>query len=249
MAVKIRSRHLLNAARPWRRPILRLIGVALVFLMMWLAFETGRFRAGYDSVGADHRVSTVQEEMRLLQKKMSALRAENAELVSDNVIDSQAYKDVTQKLNQLNEEMLELKKELIFYRSILNPEEHEPGLRIQGVELLPTSKANTWRYKLVLMQRPSNDRMVSGRVDFVLKGKQGGRVIELVRPVLKLDSSSVMSFSFKYFETLEGQFQMPTDFVPATLIVKVAPEGSWVQALEQRFAWNSLVGGKDNVGK
>ena len=52
-------------------------------------------------------------------------------------------------------------------------------------------------------------------------------------------SGSTLEFSFKYFQQIAGMIMLPEGFKPASVRLRVQPEGS--NAIEREFMWKDVV--------
>lgn len=215
-----------------------------------MAYHFGQVRGGYQKKTAEAMLETQAEQVNMLNTRIDELLLENAQLASNMSIDATANKQVNQRLREYNEEILELKEELVFYRSLLTPADLEPGLQILGMQLAEhardnpeASPGNAYSYKIVLTQRRNRYKSASGRVDLQLSGLRAGREVTLYAEDLIVDSKAVLAFEFKNFQSLEGQLLVPVGFEPQIMLVSVLPEVRGLKQVERSFAWNSIVSG------
>jgi hypothetical protein len=90
------------------------------------------------------------------------------------------------------------------------------------IEAFNVAKAlsdNTYTFDLVLMQQDRIKTNIKGNVDVTLRGSQSGQVKELRLLDLMPQGSKPLVFSFKYFQVIEGQFELPADFQAETIQV------------------------------
>ncbi len=205
-------------------------------------FEYGRYQGGFDSEAAAVETQGLNDQIVILNSRIDELTLENAQLASDSEIDATANEQVTGKLRQLNEEILELKEELVFYRSLLTPAELEPGLQILGVQMSNKGKSQ-YGYKVVLAQRRNRNRLASGNVSVEVVGLQDGRTTRLYAKDLINNSEKALAFRFKNFLSLEGQLTVPGDFTPQNILVGVNPRERGLKRVERSFKWDSIVTG------
>ena len=130
------------------------------------------------------------------------------------------------------QEMLKLREELDFYRNIISPANKTGGLQIQRLYIMPGSDAGQYRYKLVLIQALKHERAVDGRVQFEVVGDRGGAASKLRFP----ESERGINFSFKYFQDIEGKWDLPVGFRPRAVIVRVLATDR-NNGTEETFPW------------
>jgi hypothetical protein len=184
------------------------------------------------------------EQVSILNARIDELMSENAHLASSSEIDATASKQVGEKLTELNDEMLELKEELVFYRSLLSPAEMEPGLQILGIQMIKDGSSNAYNYKIVLTQRHNGNQLAMGNVNVQVSGLQSGKSAQLDLAELAATSGdAIMSFHFKNFQSLEGKLVLPDDFEPKDVLVNVNPTTHGIKQVERNYEWNAIVSG------
>jgi len=219
-----------------RDPLKRAILVALVALALigfgYLIYDYGHSRSDYD-------FDSLVEQNKLLQDKISQITDELEKTKDDlvasksgNEINKLAYKEVDASLRNLQSEILELKEEVAFYRSIVAPRESERGLRIQRFNIKQSS--NGYRYKLVLTQVIKNTRVTNGNIIMEVEGVRKGKAVKLNLTELSAKKQAQLNFRFKYFQSFEGDLVMPKDFKPSRVHITVS--SSRVK-LNKTFAW------------
>lgn len=234
---------------PKKRAVVAVVSLAFVVISAWALFEYGRYSAGYDSLSASSEMQQ-QEKMKLeLERNIVFLREQKTALEQQQQVESQAYDEVRNNLRGLQDENLELKEELAFYRGIVSPEEGAHGLRIQSLQVTKNAKESSFHYKLVLTQVLKNDRLARGRVDVRIEGirEEDGRQENLTLTDVTVPKRQAMNFKFKYFQAFEGDMEMPEGFVPIRVSVTVDPSGRRMESVEKVFDWS--VGSLTDVGE
>lgn len=244
------GQYLVKPHNPRRAWVMRSVFLALLAGLCVLAYHFGQIRGGYQKKAAEAMIEAQSDQVNMLNARIDELLLENARLSSNMSIDATANKQVSQRLREYNEEILELKEELVFYRSLLTPADLEPGLQILGMQLAQRTDGNpdeaagnAYSYKIVLTQRRNRFKFASGRVDLQLSGLRAGREVTLYAEDLIPDSKQALTFEFKNFQSLEGQLVVPTGFEPQTMLVSVLPKARGLKQVERSFEWNSIVSG------
>ncbi|MBD3608936.1 MAG: hypothetical protein HUJ30_00110, partial [Gammaproteobacteria bacterium] len=127
-----------------------------VLLSGWGLFEYGRFSAGYDSLSTGQEMRQLEKMKLGLERDLALLSEQKTALEQGKQIEQQAYDKVRNDLKELQDENLELKEELAFYRGIVSPKEGAHGLRIQGLHVTKNAQEGSYQYKLVLKQEMKN---------------------------------------------------------------------------------------------
>lgn len=238
-----RKQYLVKEHNPGRSFAVKLCVLLVLAAACWGLFEYGRKRGGFDRVQARKEMETLVEQISILNARIDELMSENAHLASSSEIDATASKQVSEKLSQLNDEMLELKEELVFYRSLLSPAELEPGLQILGIQMIKDGSSNAYNYKIVLTQRHNGNQFATGNVNVQVNGLQSGKETQLDLTEVTASSDNTMSFRFKNFQSIEGKLVLPEDFQPKDVLVSVFPTTRGIKQIERNYEWNTIVSG------
>ncbi len=213
-----------------------LTGLALL-AAGWGLYAYGHHRAGLDFEALGGRVGEQLTRIDELEVENERLRGDLAIERRSREIESEAYKRLETSVGDLQAESLQLREELAFFRGIVSPLDGRSGLTLAEFDLAPREGvAGGWHYKLVLTQVLKNDAYVSGKVRLTLKGRRDGEEAELGFKELGVEGDSI-AFRFRYFQTLEGDIQLPEGFQPATLVVVVDPRGKLYNELTHSYDW------------
>lgn len=237
------GRYLVKPHNPWRQWTVRVSGLLVLLAVSWGFFEVGVMQGGHNRAESNTAIDSLNEQVEMLTKRIDELTLENAQLASDRAIDFTASEQVSARLRELNEETLELKEELVFYRSLLSPADLEPGLQILGVKLIRDAHKRTYNYKIVLTQRRNRNRHAKGRVEISINGAKAGDSIQLQASDMLEVGKSELGFRFKNFQSLEGQLKLPDSFQPQELIVSVIPSSRSLKKIKRNYEWDSIVTG------
>jgi hypothetical protein len=212
-------------------------GIVIVGGLLCLvgAFEAGRMRAGYSIVAAEldrhaksARIGELTAELRGTQMRLA-----EAELARR--VDREAYQQVEKSLADFEARLAAQSQELTFYRGIVNPSDGLAGLRIQRLQVLPGIGPHRFRVRIVLIQAARQDTVTSATADLSVDGLRGGRAVNL--PLAQIGTSSkALSFSFRYFQELETEIDLPADFLPQRVQVEVRPARA-TASIRQTYPW------------
>jgi hypothetical protein len=205
----------------------------------WFLYSYAQIQAGYQNTELEKELSGLVEHIQKVEKDNAQLREQVAVNERNRQVEKEAYSAVDSNLKDLQEEILELKEEVAFYRGIVSPAESAPGLNIQSFKVQKTPQENVYRYKLVLTQIMTKNRVVKGKVDLLLEGLEDGKPKKLPLKAVSGESKPNTKLRFKYFQTLEGNLILPKGFVPSRVFVEVLPRGKNLVKLKEAFDWKA----------
>ena len=236
------NQYLISVQRPqlW---LLACAGVLVaVGFLIWMAFVYGQLSAGHDRVAANKRASQLENQVDDLIGQNEDLQRQTAKLSRDMGIDRDAGGQVEKELTKAQAQILDMKEELTFYRSIVQTNKLSRTLNIKKLALTADSPG-MFKYKLILVQDGRNDSSVRGTIEMSLEGSRGGTKVEMIDwPVVSVSRvDKLQKFGFKYFQNFEGAIKIPENFVPTSIHVKVQSATSGVANVEETYPWDAML--------
>jgi hypothetical protein len=152
-------------------------------------------------------------------------------------IEQHARADLSANLVALQDEVLELKRQLATYKGLVKPLE-EQGLQIQALTISKTAAERLLRYRLALTQGRKTEQLTQGQVQLAIYGILNGKPARF-----KLDTlskGSPITFNFKYFQILEGELLLPKNFKPTQVKIALLLKDHPSKPVERTFDWTSL---------
>lgn len=221
---------------PLKRGVLIVAVIIAVVAGGFLIYDYGRSRADFDFASLENEREVMHEQIDKLTNELDSLKQNLVANKRSSEIEQQAYSEVDDSLRSMQSEILELKEEVAFYRSIVAPRESSQGLRIQRFKITPTGQGKTFRYKLVLTQVIKNNRVTRGEVDIQIEGVQNGKHRSINLTEVSSEKQDKFPFKFKYFQSFEGDLIIPEGFVPSRVNIKVTTSGNI--DLEKTYSWS-----------
>lgn len=203
-------------------------------------YDLGRYRAGHDEAEAMRTIDELEEEIRELLERNALLVEQNAVLDRASRIDRNAHEEVKQALHIAQQQSLELREELAFFKSLVSPSEMEPGLQIQDFSVESDGDPGSFSYKLVLTQVRKNNRPAEGRVLVRFSGLIDDKTVIYALSDVSKVSSEDLNFKFKYFQSFEGNLRFSRRFKPKTVSITVKPEGKRLKSVQKTISWESV---------
>ena len=232
----------ITSYQPWK---LALVGVFVAIVLVacgaWL-FDYGRRAAGFDSAAAAAERRRLMDRVAALDKENARLNEQSALLARTLQIDRQANADVKRTLNRLQSEIIELREEVAFYRSIVSPSGPRAGLNIQSFKVEYMGHGRVYHYMLVLTQMLKNSAIAQGVITLEIEGAQSGSPRKLALSDITVPPMKQISFSFKYFQDLEGNIQLPDGFTAKNVVIHILTRGKHPMTLEKSYPWPRTAG-------
>lgn len=236
-----KHRLVVKPHRPWKDGLIYAGAALAVAVLAWATFEYGRWRAGFDHVAAAREQARLTSELRGAQADNAALTDRVALLARSSEIDETARAQVKGSITELQDEILELREELAFYRGIVTPDD-SGGLRIQSLKLARGAEERHWHYRLVLIQSIKQEQRANGVVALMVHGVKGGVAVALpLSEVVAKTALAPLGYSFKYFQDFEGDLLLPPGFTPGRIEVEVQPRGGG-EVVRRSFDWTTVTG-------
>jgi len=205
------------------------LSLVLVGVGVWFA------AARVPAVVADR--STVRQ----LKADNEDLRQQVANLQRAGQVAEVAAKELKRNLAERDEEISGLRTDLAFYSRLVGGGSQRDGLKIQGARSAPVKgAANAWNLVVTLTQNARRGEVVEGSLTLAVEGIQGNKVAVLEGPALGRGSQSTnLSFSFKYFQQIQGSFTLPAGFKPTRLRLVADVKGG--QPVTGTVAWSDAL--------
>ena len=90
-----------------------------------------------------------------------------------------------------------------------------------------------------MAQALQSNQKISGQVDLVIEGLQGGEAEQLdVRRLIAADEASgSLKFGFRYFQNLQANVTIPEGFEPERVLITARQAGKSSKTVEEFFVW------------
>lgn len=171
------------------------------------------------------------EQMVNLQAKVADLTVERDQLIatastidSRQSIEKSTQKQLTDQINALTAENNKIKDDLAFFESLMPSASRPQGISLQRVKL-EMNGANQLRYRALVMQGGKGIREFSGEMHISLTLVQTGKPAIMEFPDAKLGDAGKLKLSFKHYQRLEGQINLPEAAVVKSVQMTVLEKG------------------------
>ncbi len=217
--------------RPWRVGLLiavtwgATLGALYYFVRAGLAPQLGAV-----SIELEHS----REALEAARSQIAKLEVQVAQHQRGEQVAERAAQELQTSLGARQDEIAALRNDLGFYQRLMEGGSQQTGVAVHSFEAQRTEDARAWQFALTLSQNLKRNRLASGKIEVTVGGTQGGASVRLALDKLGSDLTS-LPFSFKYFQQINGLLMLPEGFTPASVKVRVLPDGGG--AVEREFVW------------
>ena len=202
-----------------------------VFLVLVCSLSIGLFALDYLKAQTDRRHQQSLREREALEARIGELQGLNtrlheqiAVLERERKIDREVREQLRETYKERLSELAQLRKRIVFYDSVMSPQEGRPGLRLHSFHLEPMGE-RVYHYELIVSQVSKDYRVTKGTVDLDVEGGFNGESKRLAWADISDQAGSGLPYEFKYFQDFRGVLKLPEDFTPRDLVVTLTPEG------------------------
>lgn len=172
-----------------------------------------------------------------LRGKNAELREKLLILEQNNQVDKQASALLQKQLIDSQKENFQLRKDLEFYKGIINVKGDKNSPVIHGIRIKPLTHAQGYRLELILLHITNTDKVFEGMLDVVVEGIQDSAVTRLPLNEISLSRNQNYSVRFRNFQRIENNFILPENFQPQKILVTVSIDDEDEPGFEKIFDW------------
>lgn len=194
---------------------------------------------------AQSSLMTVQQETLERQSKaISQLKTEVG--VKETLLATQkaAFEQLQQTLKDQEAQVQEQKRQLAFFERIMRPTGDQVGVAIDNLTLQETSVPGRYHYRLALTQPAKKRELFRGQVQIRVEGSLADKPKILSSRDLGMKVGEGR-YALRYFQLLEGNWQLPEGFIPDRVRITIPKEGrqpaqellvEWIEVLKPLVA-------------
>ncbi|MGX5914955.1 DUF6776 family protein [Aliidiomarina sp. Khilg15.8] len=227
----------------WRERLGRfrftLLLVTLIALSMWIGYGLANARLSW----LEQQQQRSSETIERLRQSYEQLEYENNILRVELEVENVATRRLQQALRDSLDDYAAARQELAFYQRVMAPELEADGITIDSFNVRPTGPG-IYHFSLTLVRiERAQQQIAQGQVELELQGRHQGQNQVLDLFDLANLGGDRREFAMNYFTNLDGSFQVPADFMPQTVVVRV--QSNRGGNTEQVFLWRELLGTVD----
>lgn len=223
---------------PRRRAALLASAALLTLLVLYAAFELGRYDAGFRVVDSVRGALSASSRIAKLEAENVRQREQLAAADVARRVDREGYKQVESSLGDMQSQIARLTQDLSFYRGLVQPDSLV-HVKVQQMQIVPEA-AGLYRLKFVLMQTGKPDKVVAGTAAIAIEGLQRNKPISLTfAEVSSNHRSGSLSYSFRYFQDYDEAVQLPPGFEPTRIGIEIRSGRDSTHGFRQAFVWKA----------
>ena len=191
------------------------VSILLFSVAIYIGFTWGN----KDNLAQQQQISQSNQTLDNLQIENNSLSKKLNILGVELEIARLAEKLTNQEIQQglLREKVL--RTDLGFYQQVMAPELKPQGFVIDTFYLEPGLSAGHFRFELVVMQQEKIKNVVKGNIAVSILGSENGQAKIFSLAELMDETANPLAFSFKYFQVIEGELQLPENFAAEKVLV------------------------------
>ena len=196
---------------PRRRAVLLGLAVVLTLIVLYAAFEFGRYEAGFRVADSVRGAFSASSRIRSLEAENEKQRSQLEAAEVARRVDREGYKQVERSLGDMQSQIARLNQDLSFYRGLVQPDSliH---VKVQQMQIIPEPASGQFRLKFVLMQTGKPDNVVAGSAAITIDGLRQGKPLSLSFAQLTPNRRVSLAYSFRYFQDYDEPIQLPQGF-------------------------------------
>jgi hypothetical protein len=223
---------------PKRRAVLLASSVLLALVVIYGAFELGRYDAGFRVVDSVRGALSASTRIRRLEAENNRQREQLEAAEVTRRVEREGYKQVERNLGDMQSQIARLNQDLSFYRGLVQPESLV-HVKVQQMQIVPETAAGQFRLKFVLMQTGKPAAVVAGNAMPLIDGLLGGKPVSLSYAQVSPTHRAGLTYSFRYFQDYDEPVQLPPGFEPTRVGVEIHSGRDAAHGFRQAFVWKT----------
>ena len=179
----------------------------------------------------------LESEIQGLTKDLADAKQMYANAQVESEVDKYAIEDLRKEIVGWSDRYSQQDEKLQFYQSLMDPDPSNRGVYIESVKIGKTAEKHFYTFSILLAQKSSNHRKVTGSVTVELLSDKNSDGIQSISLRELTDGEDRLSFGFKFFQELDGSVKIPDDFVPGQIKLVVRIKGSPSRKIEKYLDW------------
>jgi hypothetical protein len=223
---------------PRRRAVLFAASALLAGVVLYGAFELGRYDAGFRVMDSVRGALSASSRIAKLEAENGRQREQLAAADVARRVDREGYKQVERSLGDMQSQIARLTQDLSFYRGLVQPDSLV-HVKVQQMQIVPEAAVGKYRLKFVLMQTGKPDNVVAGNAALTIDGLQRNKPTTLTFAQVSPNRRSGLAYSFRYFQDYDEPVILPPGFEPTRIGIEIHSGKDASHGFRQAFVWKA----------
>jgi uncharacterized protein (DUF2141 family) len=211
-------------------------------LLLYGAFEFGRYTAGYSALTSLAQRQALASRVDELTREVDGLQRRLAAGAVTRQVDQESQAETQGMIGELQAELARQQQDLEFYRGLVEEKFGSGSLKVQELSIRDLGDAH-YTVAVTLVQTAARDATATGSLTMAISGSRGGSLTELKLHDVSVDGSDRVEFKVRYFTTVEVPLQLPKGFKPAAVQLEYRSNRSGPEPVRQSFPWAQALAG------
>lgn len=211
--------------------------IVLISLCLFTGYRLGNYYHTFQTSTLAQQKQRLDDLYHKQSKQVERIHTLEVELAVEQL----ANQNAQSTLKQMADEHYQVKKQLAFYEKVMAPEKEADGLVIDKVKLNATSSPQHYDFQVILVQQLLKKRYAKGYIELAVVGSLNNKPSTLPLSQISDLTTKDLTFSFQYFQVLEGTISLPDNFVAEKIQISVIlTKTKWqkYQKLSKSLPWN-----------
>jgi len=239
--MRIPGKLVIRNHAPARRYVLLGSTVLLGAVALYLSFELGHQKAGFDGIRAAQERSALQARIDAQDQAMRAMRVQLAAAETAQVAEVRERSELARTIGELQAGLARAQQDLEFYRAIANPgaAAKQAAVRVQQFRVLTTdAAARTYTLRFALARPTRPEESSAGTLGISIDGERSGSAASLGLEALGPDQLRELPYRFRYYTNMEQVVILPAGFKAERVTMEIRPAQKGSARFRQTFVWN-----------
>jgi len=239
--MEIPGKLVVRTHAPARRITMLAAAMLLGVVGLYLAFEIGRQKAGFDGIRAAQQRTALEARIAALENTARDLHVQLAAADEARISQVRERSEVARTIGELQAALGRAQQDLEFYRGIANPlaAAKPQSVRVQQFQVLTTDAATrTYTLRFALNRATRPEESSAGTLGVTVDGERSGAAASVDLAALTAGRSRELPFSFRYYANIEQVVTVPADFKAERVTIEIRPAHKGQAPYRQTFVWN-----------
>jgi predicted nuclease with TOPRIM domain len=225
------NKHVIKQPKPLRWFGFILAIIAITFAIQWYVNQNSSFAQQQQLAELKQQRQTLKQQLKDQVRQNQQLSETNADLQLKQTdqqhhlaIQQATDQQLQQQLVELQNKVITINKELVFYQSITQGNTSSK-LQVRDFKLTVDEHAvNSYRYRLVITQGQKISKALTGTVNISINSDNNKNVTLKEHPL-----------NLRHVQVIEGQLKIADNIEPETITVTIKQQKK--SAISQTFDW------------